>query len=270
MNHDNTSAFNCRHVTGDPSRLSPHSYGIAIDVDTVENPYQDVHGTWWPKHIGQRFRNRSIVHPGMLYADSHVTREFRSRGFQWGGVWSHPDYQHFDTLGQGLTRPAGRVSGPLGARSMPSPSALGVGWRRYADPGGPEAGWVGNGSFVHARDPVDAANGVLPLGCAAHADWNLPVPRYALQGAYLSRDSRPAQAVVMQFATRGAAAAYFAGLERRLQRCTTADGPSGLSVRTLLVTPGSFVGLRAYASHESWREADVRAAARVTVLLSRR
>ncbi len=39
MKADNTSAFNCRPVTGNPYRVSQHSYGNAIDINTVRNPY---------------------------------------------------------------------------------------------------------------------------------------------------------------------------------------------------------------------------------------
>ena len=39
MRADNTSAFNCRPVTGNPYRVSQHSYGNAIDINTVRNPY---------------------------------------------------------------------------------------------------------------------------------------------------------------------------------------------------------------------------------------
>ncbi|HEU4946939.1 MAG TPA: M15 family metallopeptidase, partial [Kribbella sp.] len=39
MEADNTSVFNCRQVTGNPYALSPHSYGFAIDINTVENHY---------------------------------------------------------------------------------------------------------------------------------------------------------------------------------------------------------------------------------------
>ena len=35
---DNTSAFNCRAATGS-SRWSNHAYGLAIDVNPIENPY---------------------------------------------------------------------------------------------------------------------------------------------------------------------------------------------------------------------------------------
>ncbi len=96
MLHDNTSAFNCRHVTGDPTSLSPHAYGTAIDINTVRNPYADASGRWWPHVRGARFRDRSEPHPGMLFRRSLVTRLLLARGFQWGGRWSHPDYQHFD------------------------------------------------------------------------------------------------------------------------------------------------------------------------------
>lgn len=45
MADDNTSAFNCRQVTGDPGRLSRHAHGDAVDVNPVENPYVDRRGT---------------------------------------------------------------------------------------------------------------------------------------------------------------------------------------------------------------------------------
>ena len=35
---DNTSAFNCRAATGS-SHWSNHAYGLAIDVNPIENPY---------------------------------------------------------------------------------------------------------------------------------------------------------------------------------------------------------------------------------------
>ncbi len=270
MYHDNTSAFNCRHVTGDPSQLSPHAYGIALDINTVENPYMDIHGTWWPKTIGQKFRNRSHAYPGMLYDDSLVTTALKSRGFRWGGDWSHPDYQHFDTWSNGPhSQPAAKSAGPLTARSMPAGSALGAGWRTYADPGGADDGWTGNGTFVHARSGRDASVGVQPLGCQTRPRESLPTPGFALQGSYRSRVGAPAQAIVMQFGTPEAAARYFAGLESMLTGCTTADGPAGIVVRTDTATPTSFTGLRTYAGHETWREHDVRVGARVTVILAR-
>ncbi|MDX6309374.1 MAG: hypothetical protein QOI06_2420 [Nocardioidaceae bacterium] len=270
MYHDNTSAFNCRQVTGDPTSLSPHSYGVAIDVNTVENPYQDVHGTWWPRTIGQQYRDRSHRHPGMLYGDSVVTSALTRRGFRWGGDWFHPDYQHFDTFSNAnLDRSAAARAGPLTARAMPPARELGPEWRRYADPGGAEARWLGNGTFVHARQSFDAARGVLPLGCAYPLRTALPKPRFALQGSYRSRAGAPAQAVVLQFGSPRAATSYFGGLERRLVTCRSPDGPTGVAVRPRLVTSTSYAGQRTYSGHETWTEADTLSGARVTVLLSR-
>ena len=40
LNADNTAGFNCRYVIGPgPKRWSAHAYGLAIDVNPVENPY---------------------------------------------------------------------------------------------------------------------------------------------------------------------------------------------------------------------------------------
>ena len=38
MAADNTSAFNCREITGGGA-FSNHSWGMAIDVNPLENPY---------------------------------------------------------------------------------------------------------------------------------------------------------------------------------------------------------------------------------------
>ena len=61
----------------------------------------------------------------------------------------------------GLTVPA-TTAGPLDARSVPGPPALGSGWRRYVDPGQPEAGYLGNGSWVRSRDATDVVSSVVP------------------------------------------------------------------------------------------------------------
>ncbi len=91
MADDNTSGFNCRQVTGGTG-ISPHSYGIAVDVNTVENPYYT--GIWWP-HAG--YVDRGNARPGMLFAHSELTVAFRNNGFSWGGTYR--DYQHFQYVG---------------------------------------------------------------------------------------------------------------------------------------------------------------------------
>jgi hypothetical protein len=94
MEADNTSAFNCRTVTGNPYALSPHSYGYAIDINTVENPYLAVNGVWYPSN-GLSYRDRSVVRTGMLFSGSTPTRALNGRGYLWGATWRNPDYQHF-------------------------------------------------------------------------------------------------------------------------------------------------------------------------------
>ena len=51
MEANNTSAFNCRKVVGNPYKQSPHSYGTSPSTSTpVQNPYRDVNGKWWPEN----------------------------------------------------------------------------------------------------------------------------------------------------------------------------------------------------------------------------
>ncbi|MEU9144592.1 M15 family metallopeptidase [Streptomyces sp. NPDC048349] len=99
MAHDNTSAFNCRQVTGDPGRLSRHAHGDAVDVNPVENPYVDRGGTSHPA-AGRPHLRRDRAVPGMIRPGDVVTRAFEEVGWHWGGGWSHPDYQHFSATGE--------------------------------------------------------------------------------------------------------------------------------------------------------------------------
>ncbi|WP_234327792.1 M15 family metallopeptidase [Streptomyces sp. NRRL F-2664] len=98
MADDNTSAFNCRPVTGDPRRLSRHAWGDAVDINPVENPYVDVHGVVHPAN-GRGHLRRSPVRPGQIHPDDAVSTAFREAGWQWGGRWANPDYQHFSANG---------------------------------------------------------------------------------------------------------------------------------------------------------------------------
>lgn len=90
MAADNTSAFNCRQVVGQPGRRSPHAYGIAIDINTFENPDVARDGTWPSAYYARRDRD----HVALLRASDPVVRAFRAIGWHWGA--SFRDYQHFD------------------------------------------------------------------------------------------------------------------------------------------------------------------------------
>lgn len=96
MAADNTSGFNCRKVVGNPYAQSPHSYGIAIDVNPVQNPFRDRNGRWWPSN-GKGYIDRTPRRFGMLTYRSHLTTQLRHEGYFWGGRWSPGrDYQHFE------------------------------------------------------------------------------------------------------------------------------------------------------------------------------
>ena len=96
MEANNTSGFNCRKVVGNPYAQSPHSYGTAIDVTPVQNPYRDSRGKWWPEN-GKSYIDRTPLRFGMLSAGSSLTKQLRSDGFFWGGLWNPGrDYQHFE------------------------------------------------------------------------------------------------------------------------------------------------------------------------------
>lgn len=96
---DNTSAFNCRYVVGaGPRRWSAHAYGLAIDVNPVENPYLE-NGRVHPR-AGRAYLDRSKVRPGMAVRGGLLVRAFAVVGWQWGGRWrGTPDYQHFSATG---------------------------------------------------------------------------------------------------------------------------------------------------------------------------
>lgn len=98
MEADNTSAFNCRFVSG-TSRWSQHAYGRAIDVNPVENPYADGEGYVSPPQ-GAPFADRSQHAKGLIHRGGAVVRAFAAVGWGWGGDWSWPkDFQHFSASG---------------------------------------------------------------------------------------------------------------------------------------------------------------------------
>jgi hypothetical protein len=96
MAADNTSGFNCRYVSG-TRRWSQHAYGLAIDINPVENPF--VHGGRVEPPAGRRYLDRTRARPGMIVAADVVVRAFAAIGWRWGGRWSTPDYQHFSATG---------------------------------------------------------------------------------------------------------------------------------------------------------------------------
>ena len=99
MAADNTSAFNCREVAGSPGVWSQHSYGRAIDINPLRNPW--VRGDAVDPPTGSRFADRSLDEPGMIRPGDAVTSAFAAIGWGWGGNWrSVKDWQHFSANGR--------------------------------------------------------------------------------------------------------------------------------------------------------------------------
>ena len=101
---DVTESFECREAAASPctgnrttGSFSMHAYGLAVDINTVENPYVGCGMTHDP--AGAKYLNRSKHRPGMV--TGRVVSAFRSIGWGWGGAWAGntKDYQHFSSNG---------------------------------------------------------------------------------------------------------------------------------------------------------------------------
>lgn len=87
-----TSGYNCRLVSGSRT-WSQHAYGMAIDVNPVQNPM--VRGSYIDPAGGGAFLRRDAYRRGMLHAAGAV-RAFTAQGFAWGGAWrTLRDDMHF-------------------------------------------------------------------------------------------------------------------------------------------------------------------------------
>jgi len=96
MAADNTAAFNCRTAaqTNAPIALSPHANGRAIDINPVENPWQDPRCTpcWSPVDTYGTTR----AGPGVVTEGDVVWTAFTQQGWTWQDI-KVKDYMHFDT-----------------------------------------------------------------------------------------------------------------------------------------------------------------------------
>ncbi|HSW53638.1 MAG TPA: M15 family metallopeptidase [Ignavibacteriaceae bacterium] len=90
MQDNNTSAFNYRFISG--SRvISNHAAGLAIDINPALNPYIK-NGHSLPENCVY-----DTTKVGTISASSELVKEFKQRGWEWGGDWkSLKDYQHFE------------------------------------------------------------------------------------------------------------------------------------------------------------------------------
>ncbi|MBX9879272.1 MAG: M15 family metallopeptidase [Candidatus Obscuribacterales bacterium] len=99
MSDNNTSCFCHRPIEGS-DKASMHSYGLAIDVNPVQNPFitfepgNEHNPIIQPKESWQ-YLNRHNQKPGMVEG---IVTVFAEHGFiRWGGSWTTPiDFHHFE------------------------------------------------------------------------------------------------------------------------------------------------------------------------------
>jgi hypothetical protein len=99
---DPTASFNCRPVVtpAGPSAttFSQHSYGLAVDINPIENPF--VVDGYVRNRYARPYVDRSRQAIGMIHEDDVVVRSFAAIGWGWGGHWhSGQDYMHFSRSG---------------------------------------------------------------------------------------------------------------------------------------------------------------------------
>jgi len=101
---DVSGSFECREAVPSPctggrgtGSWSMHAFGLAVDINPVENPYVGCGES--RDRAGRRFRDRSVHRRGM--ATRRMIAAFGSIGWGWGGAWSGntKDYMHFSSTG---------------------------------------------------------------------------------------------------------------------------------------------------------------------------
>lgn len=95
MKDNNSSGFMCREITGG-GKFSMHSYGVAIDINPVQNPYIKplADKVILLPFNGGKYLNRSNIRQGMV---EPVVDVFKKNGMNvWGGEWDDRiDWMHF-------------------------------------------------------------------------------------------------------------------------------------------------------------------------------
>jgi D-alanyl-D-alanine carboxypeptidase len=99
---DISGSFECRKAIPSPcgsgtGNWSNHAYGLAVDLNPIENPYVGCGAT--RTRASRPYLDRSRLRPGMV--TPAVVRAFRSIGWGWGGSWAGntKDYMHFSATG---------------------------------------------------------------------------------------------------------------------------------------------------------------------------
>ncbi|GBC86718.1 hypothetical protein HRbin12_00716 [bacterium HR12] len=98
-----TAGFNCRPVItpeGPGATFSQHAYGLAVDVNPLQNPYVAADGSV-RNRFARPYADRTLDRPGMIHEGDVVVRAFEAIGWAWGGRWSGAkDFMHFSSTGR--------------------------------------------------------------------------------------------------------------------------------------------------------------------------
>ena len=99
MRDNNTSCFCYRAIAGSTA-LSKHARGLAIDINTLYNPYYKDRkdGTRFIQPAtAKAYCDRTWDFPYKIDHDDLCFRLFTEAGFVWGGDWANcKDFQHFE------------------------------------------------------------------------------------------------------------------------------------------------------------------------------
>ena len=101
MRANNSSCFCYRAVAG-TKVLSKHSRGLAVDINTLYNPYYKdrTNGTRYVQPAtATEYCDRTKNFPYKIDRNDLCLRLFKEAGFAWGGDWkSCKDFQHFELI----------------------------------------------------------------------------------------------------------------------------------------------------------------------------
>ena len=95
MKNNCSTALCVRDILGCSGRYSKHSFGIAIDINPIFNPYHK--GNVVLPLYSEKYLDRELDEPGLIKEDDACHIAFVSKGYTWGGNWdSLKDYMHFE------------------------------------------------------------------------------------------------------------------------------------------------------------------------------
>ena len=101
MRDNNSSSFCYRTIAGSTT-LSKHARGLAIDINTLYNPYykdRDDGTRFIQPATAEAYCDRTWDFPYKIDHDDLCYRLFTAAGFEWGGDWtSCKDFQHFELV----------------------------------------------------------------------------------------------------------------------------------------------------------------------------